>query len=84
MPTTKKRIYIVLSWELEDSLNRLARNTKIPRASVARLFLEEAVPSLNQLSEILESENNEEMIETYRQMVKKLQKKCGELPLNFD
>jgi len=81
MPTTRKRIQVVLTPELEQALQRMARVSGLPVATVARTFLEEAVPSLNELSDVLEAGKGEQLVERWGLMVKRLQGQVQTLPL---
>lgn len=83
MPTTRKRLQIVLTPRLEEALDRLARATGLPVATIARSFLEEAVPTLNELSEVLEAGQAEAVVDRWREMVLRLQGKVQELPVDL-
>jgi len=82
MPTTKKRISIVLSWELEDALNHLSGYLGIAVSTLARGLLEETVPYLQTLIGCLAAGDDSALVR-YRDMVEDLQKRAGELPLDL-
>jgi hypothetical protein len=81
MPTSKRRIAIVVNPGLETALERMSAASGLPVATIARSFLEEAVPVLNDLSEILESENRPDIVDRWQGLVKRLQGQVLELPM---
>jgi hypothetical protein len=81
MPTSKRRIAIVVNPGLEAALERMASASGLPIATIARSFLEEAVPVLNDLSEILESEGRPDIVVRWQGLVKRLQGQVMELPM---
>jgi hypothetical protein len=81
MPTTNKRIAVTLSPPLAGVLARLSTVTGIPVASVARSFLEEAVPVMQELADVLETKDRPELLaERWAGMVARLEGRMAELP----
>lgn len=83
MPTSKRRVAITASTALEDALERLSKATGLPVATIARTFLEEAIPSLNELSEVLEAGKGEEVQRRWELMVRRLQGRVQTLPVEL-
>lgn len=55
MATAKRRMMLSLSPELDAAIDRLAKAQDRPRASVVVEILDQMVPSINTLSEVLEA-----------------------------
>lgn len=83
MPTTRKRISVVLTPELEDALNRVSSVSGLPVATVARSFLSEAVPTINELAEVLEGRDRPDVITRWRGFVDRLEGRVRQLPREF-
>jgi predicted DNA-binding protein len=79
--TKRKRIMIILSPDLERTVNRLSKSSGLPVATVARTFLEEAIPSMNALADLFDAETGDELQERYKLMVKRLQGQVKRLPV---
>lgn len=80
MSTKQKRIFVTLTPELERALYRLSRVMGIPVATAARMFLVEAVPMLDELSDIFETGQLTDVRERFVHLARRLEGQISELP----
>lgn len=81
MATKYRRISVTLTPELDEALGRLSSAMKMPLGSVARLFLVELVPTLNELAGILEAGGAAEANERARELVDRIVRGVEQLRL---
>jgi hypothetical protein len=76
MATKMRRLTIYLPAELDDALSNLSHASLQSRPRLARMFLQEAVPSINELAEVMTAarENDPDVIRRFRKLMTRLRK----------
>lgn len=76
MATKMRRLTIYLPDELDDALSNLSQASLQSRPRLARMFLQEAIPSINELAEVMRSarEGDPDVIRRFRKLMTRIRK----------